>query len=81
MPVPHDFSTAWLRVFLTVAETGSFTAAGTGLGFTQSAVSRQVSALEDEVGSPLFDRLARGVRLTDAGHALVPRARAVLDQV
>ncbi|MGA4541686.1 LysR family transcriptional regulator [Uniformispora flossi] len=80
-PVAHDFSTAWLRVFLAVAEAASFTAAAARLGYTQSAVSRQISALEDEVGSPLFDRLPRGVRLTDAGHALLPRARAVLDQV
>lgn len=81
MPVTHDFSTVWLRVFLAVAETESFTAAAGSLGYTQSAVSRQVAALEHEVGSPLFDRLPRGVRLTDAGHALLPRARVVLDQV
>ncbi|MEU0936354.1 MULTISPECIES: LysR substrate-binding domain-containing protein [unclassified Embleya] len=81
MPTSHDFPLAWLRVFLVVAEAESFTAAGTELGYTQSAVSRQVSALEDEVGSALFDRLPRGVRLTDAGRALLPRARTVLDQV
>lgn len=80
-PTPRDFSTAWLRVFLAVADAESFTAAAALLGYTQSAVSRQISALEDEVGSPLFDRLPRGVRLTDAGRALLPRARAVLDQV
>ncbi|WP_343230828.1 LysR family transcriptional regulator [Yinghuangia seranimata] len=81
MPTPHDFSIGWLRSFLAVADAESFTAAAVALGYTQSAVSRQVAALEDEVGSPLFDRLPRGVRLTDAGRALVPRARAVLEQV
>lgn len=81
MPATHDFSTVWLRVFLAVADTESFTAAAGSLGYTQSAVSRQVAALEHEVGSPLFDRLPRGVRLTDAGRALLPRARVVLDQV
>lgn len=73
-----DLSTVWLRVFLEVAQEESFTVAARTLGWTQSAVSRQISSLETALGgSPLFDRLPRGVRLTEAGRILVPYARAV----
>lgn len=78
---PHDFPAAWLRVFTEVAKLGSFTAAGRALGYTQSAVSRQISALEGESGMPLFDRLPRGVRLTEAGGTLLPHAEAVLGRL
>lgn len=73
-----DLSTVWLRVFLEVARHGSFTVAGRVLGWTQSAVSRQVASLEAALGgTSLFDRLPRGVRLTGAGRSLVPHAEAV----
>ncbi|MGJ5751197.1 LysR substrate binding domain-containing protein [Streptomyces puniciscabiei] len=76
-PEPPDLSTVWLRVFLEVARHGSFTVAARTLGWTQSAVSRQISSLESALGGgPLFDRLPRGVRLTEAGRALVPHAEA-----
>lgn len=81
MPEPHDLSTPLLRVFVEVARLGSFTAAAPALGYTQSAVSRQMSALEAEAGAPLFDRLPRGVRLTDAGQRLLVHARVVLDRL
>ncbi|PAZ12191.1 LysR family transcriptional regulator [Streptomyces sp. SA15] len=75
-----DVSTVWLRVFLEVARHGSFTVAARRLGWTQSAVSRQVSSLEGALGGgPLFDRLPRGVRLTEAGRLLVPHAEAVVE--
>ncbi|AOR37391.1 LysR family transcriptional regulator [Streptomyces fodineus] len=75
-------STVWLRVFLEVARSGSFTVAARTLGWTQSAVSRQISSLESALGGgPLFDRLARGVRLTEAGRALVPYAEAVSESL
>ncbi|MFJ8792856.1 LysR family transcriptional regulator [Streptomyces sp. NPDC102462] len=86
MPTPHDRSpyelpdlaTLWLRAFLEVARGGSFTVAARTLGWTQSAVSRQIASLESALGgAPLFDRLPRGVRLTEAGRALVPHAEAV----
>lgn len=77
----HDLSTALLRVFTTVAHLGSFTAAGQALGYTQSAVSRQVSTLEHEAGTALFDRLPRGVRLTEPGRRLLVHAQAVLDRL
>ncbi|WP_078947505.1 LysR family transcriptional regulator [Streptomyces griseus] len=73
-----DLSTVWLRAFLEVARAESFTVAARTLGWTQSAVSRQISSLESALGgTPLFDRLPRGVRLTEAGRILVPHARAV----
>ncbi len=75
-----DLSTVWLRVFLEVARHGSFTVAARTLGWTQSAVSRQVASLEGALGGgPLFDRLPRGVRLTEAGRILVPYAEAVAE--
>ncbi|MFI9158930.1 LysR family transcriptional regulator [Kitasatospora aureofaciens] len=72
---------AWLDVFRTVAHLGSFTAAGERLGFTQSAVSRQIATLEAELGAQLFDRLARGVRLTEHGRTLLPHAEALLERL
>ena len=56
-----------LRSFHAAAETGSLTAAGERLRISQSAVSRQIAALEDSVGVPLFQRHARGLVLTDSG--------------
>ncbi|QKZ21843.1 LysR family transcriptional regulator [Streptomyces chartreusis] len=73
-----EVSTVWLRAFLEVARQGSFTGAARTLGWTQSAVSRQISTLEGALGgAPLFDRLPRGVRLTEAGRVLVPYAETV----
>jgi DNA-binding transcriptional LysR family regulator len=59
-----------LRIFHAVAEAGSFTRAGESLNLSQSAVSRQVSSLEDEVGIDLFHRHARGLTLTEQGEIL-----------
>lgn len=56
-----------LRVFIAVAEAGSFTGAGRALGLSQSAVSRQMIALEEELGATLFHRHARGLVLTEPG--------------
>jgi DNA-binding transcriptional LysR family regulator len=71
--------TQLLEVFRTVAHLGSITAAARRLRFTQSAVSRQIGALETELGSRVFDRLPRGVALTEEGRALLPYASQVLD--
>lgn len=73
--------TALLEVFLEVARRESFTAAAGALGYTQSAISRQIAALETSVGAPLFDRLPRGVRLTEEGRALLPHATAVVGRL
>lgn len=59
-----------LKSFHAAAETGSLTAAGESLEISQSAVSRQIAALEESLGVSLFQRHARGLILTDSGHAL-----------
>ncbi len=59
-----------LRVFHAVASAGSFTKATESLNISQSAISRQVNILEDELGTPLFKRVARGLVLTESGEAL-----------
>ena len=64
-----------IRIFFTVAEAGSFTRAGEDLGLSQSAVSRQISALERELKAPLFHRHARGLILTEQGDLLFRAAR------
>lgn len=64
-----------IRIFYMVAEAGSFTRAGDDLGLSQSAVSRQVSALERELKAPLFHRHARGLILTEQGDLLHRAAR------
>jgi DNA-binding transcriptional LysR family regulator len=74
-----DVSLAGLRVLREVAERGTFTAAAQALGCTQSAISRQVAALEHATGAQLFDRHPGGVRLTAAGHALLRHAHVALD--
>ena len=66
-----------LRVFHAVAEAGSFTHAGESLNLSQSAVSRQISALEESLNVPLFHRHARGLILTEQGELLFRTARDV----
>ncbi len=66
-----------LRVFHAVAEAGSFTHAGDRLGLSQSAVSRQISSLEESLSVPLFHRHARGLILTEQGDLLHQTARDV----
>lgn len=67
-----------VRAFCRVAEGGGFSRAAATLGFAQSVLSRQVSALEAELGGRLFHRTGRGVLPTELGSALLPRARALL---
>src|SRR3954467_14447066 len=67
-----------MRVLREVAVRGSFSAAADALAYTQSAISQQIAALEREAGTTLVERNARGVRLTDAGRALVEHADAIL---
>ncbi|HTH96233.1 MAG TPA: LysR family transcriptional regulator [Stellaceae bacterium] len=66
-----------LRVFHAVAEAGSFTHAGDSLNLSQSAVSRQISGLEESLQVPLFHRHARGLILTEQGELLYRTARDV----
>jgi molybdate transport repressor ModE-like protein len=67
-----------LQTLQAVAREGSLTAAARSLGYTQPAVSHHIARLEEEVGTAVLTRLGRGVRLTDAGRALVEHADAVL---
>jgi DNA-binding transcriptional LysR family regulator len=70
-----------LRVFHAVAEAGSFTHAGEALNLSQSAVSRQISALEESLSVPLFHRHARGLILTEQGDLLYRTAREVFGKL
>ena len=70
-----------LRIFHAAAEAGSFTHAGDGLRMSQSAVSRQVSALEKELGVALFHRHARGLVLTEQGELLYRTATDVMSKL
>jgi DNA-binding transcriptional LysR family regulator len=67
-----------MRVLREVAQRGSFSAAAEALSFTQSAVSQQIAALEREAGTTLVERSVRGIRLTDAGRALVRHTDVIL---
>ncbi len=70
-----------LRVFHAVAEAGSFTHAGESLNLSQSAVSRQISALEEALQVPLFHRHARGLILTEQGESLNRTVREVFSKL
>lgn len=67
-----------LVAFLEVARTGSFSHAAVSLHLTQPAVSKRVSVLEQALDVALFDRIGRGVELTEAGRALLPRVQRLL---
>jgi DNA-binding transcriptional LysR family regulator len=76
-----DLTLTGLRVVVAVSRTGSFSAAADELGYTQSAVSRQVAATELAAGGLLFERRPRGVVPTAAGEVLVRHAAGVLDRM
>jgi DNA-binding transcriptional LysR family regulator len=76
-----EWSSTSLRLLRAIAESGSFTAAAVALGYTQSAVSRQMAVLERAADARLFERQAGGVRLTAAGLTLLRHASAALDEV
>ena len=59
-----------LKMFLTVARTGSISQASEAENIAASAISKRISDLEDQIGTPLFYRQTRGVELTPAGHEL-----------
>lgn len=69
-----------LQAFVSVAEFGSFSVAAEKLHLTQSAVSKRIALLEQQVAKKLFDRIARQVSLTEAGTALLPRAKHILQE-
>lgn len=70
-----------LRYFLAVARHRHFSRAARELHVAQPSVSQQIQKLERELGARLFDRTRRGVALTEAGHAFLPRAQRALEQL
>jgi DNA-binding transcriptional LysR family regulator len=70
-----------LEILQAIAETGSFTASGRKLHVSQSAISRQILLLEDELGEPLFLRVGRQVRMTPAAEKLVQLGQRVFQDV
>jgi DNA-binding transcriptional LysR family regulator len=70
-----------LRLFISVVDTGSFSAAGEALGISTSVVSRQIAALETELGTRLLKRSTRRVELTDAGSNYLKRVRGLLAEL
>jgi len=70
-----------LRLFISVVDTGSFSAAGELLGISTSVVSRQIAALEAELGIRLLERSTRRVELTDAGSIYLKRVRSLLTEL
>jgi DNA-binding transcriptional LysR family regulator len=70
-----------LRIFHTVAKEGSFTHAGNKLNLSQSAISRQISSLEDSIGVALFHRHARGLILTEQGELLFETTQDIIKRL
>src|SRR5215203_4829801 len=70
-----------LEILQAIAETGSFTACGRKLHVSQSAISRQIAILEEELGEPLFLRIGRHVRMTPAAESLVKLGQRVFQDV
>ncbi len=70
-----------LRAFISVAEQGSFSRAAERLFITQPAVSKRIASLESELDTGLFDRIGHNITLTEAGKALLPRARRIIIEV
>lgn len=74
-----DIST--MKAFVAVAELGSFSRASEQLFMTQPAVSKRIAALEDDLGVALFDRLGRGIQLTEAGQTFLTSSRRILADI
>jgi DNA-binding transcriptional LysR family regulator len=76
-----DVENRWLQAFVVVAEELHFGRAAVKLRMAQSPLSQVIRKLEKEIGTPLFDRNTRSVSLTAAGHALLPHAYRVLEEL
>jgi len=72
---------ALMKIFVRVAEAGSFTAVGHEQGTTQSTISRQIAALEQHLGARLLMRTTRALSLTEDGRAFLAQALRALDAV
>ena len=73
--------TQHLQAFVAIADSGSFSAAGTRLHLTQPAISKRIALLEEQVKAKLFDRIGRQVVLTQAGCLLLKKATNILNEV
>ncbi|MGK5639553.1 LysR family transcriptional regulator [Streptomyces sp. URMC 126] len=73
------FDSRHIKTFHAVVQAGSYSAAARVLGYTQPAITQQMKALERSVGTPLFTRVGRRMRLTEAGEALARHAETILD--
>ncbi|GGE65293.1 DNA-binding transcriptional LysR family regulator [Paenalcaligenes hominis] len=69
-----------IEAFIWVAELGGFSAAAEKLNTTQPSISQRIASFERELSTRVFDRGARGIKLTDKGHELLPHAQRLLDQ-
>src|SRR5438477_996353 len=76
--VYHPMNLRQLHYLLAIADEGSFTRAAEQLLVAQPSLSQQIKSLEKELGGPLLERLPKGVRLTAAGKAFLPDARAAV---
>ena len=74
----HPVNLRFLRTFVTIADSSGFARAAARLNLTQSAASRQIHALESELGVRLFDRIGRRIKLTSEGEDLLVRSRRLL---
>jgi DNA-binding transcriptional LysR family regulator len=70
-----------IQAFLAISETGSFSRAADLLCITQPAISKRIQSLEHTLGVTLFDRVGKGVRLTEAGQALLPSSRRIVGEI
>ena len=70
-----------LKAFVSIANSGSFSKASEELFLTQPAISKRIAVLESEIGSALFDRIGRRVRLTEAGDTLYTHAQRILKEI
>lgn len=77
MGTPYDFDWNQARAFLVTAQEGSLSAAARKLGLTQPTLSRQVAALESELGVLLFERVGKQLRMTETGRALLDHVTAM----
>jgi DNA-binding transcriptional LysR family regulator len=75
----RGFDLRQLECFCAVARAGNFTKAAEELGIAQPSLSEQIAKLEQGLGAPLFERLNRGVELTQLGEAILGKAQALLD--
>src|ERR1043166_171566 len=70
-----------LEIIRAIAESGSFTAAGDKLHVSQSAISRQILLLEEELGEPVFHRIGRRIRITPSGETLLQLSHRVFQDL